>query len=189
MGNDWRQRNGTLGAAMRLHALRQAPPETTKQPKTPKQQKNNPKTKGTIPNLDNTTPAYHAAASPPPLGTIRGKLGEPRGACGGTHAIPNPTPPTLVITCETTKKTSTNTVRPSRASHGKTKAGRGKAWATELNAGTCMNPPSTHNTTCTTASQYISSTGSQHPIPRAWGAIEPGGMTHPGASKRAAPQP
>jgi hypothetical protein len=127
-GNDWRQRNETLGAAMRLQALRHALLETTRQPKeTPMQQNHNKKTKRTIPNPYNTTPPRHAAASPLPTGTVRGKLGMLRKACG--------------ITCETTNKNSTNTGRSSRAFHEKTKTERGKTWATKLDAGTCLNPP------------------------------------------------
>ena len=169
---------------MRLHALRQAPPEITIHPKSPRPQKTNQKTKRTSPNSDNALHVcYITVISPHPC-TVRRKLEEPWGAHGGTHACLIPTSPTLGITREIPKKSSTNTRRPCWNSHDKKKTGRGKAWAAEPNARICLNPPDTHNTTCTAASQSISPTCPQHPIPRVWGATEPRGRSHAGARKK-----
>jgi hypothetical protein len=113
-GDDLRQQKGTLGAAMRLQSLRQAPPEITKQPKTPKQLKNNQKSTQTNPRHSNTMPTCYGAADSPHKGAVRGKLERPRGAHGNPQTCLTPTPPIPDTTNETTKQPLTDTWRPNR---------------------------------------------------------------------------
>jgi len=104
--------NGTLGAAMRLKALSQAPPEITRH-MTTKQPKRYQYPKIYNPETPNHPHIRNSGLAPSTTGNIRGKRGGVRRA--------------------------------------------------QLCAGTCMNPPSIHNTTYTTVPQYPSSIGSQHP--------------------------
>jgi hypothetical protein len=59
----------------------------------------------------------------------------------------------------------------------------------QLYDGTCLNPPSIHNTTLTTAPQDPSFTGSRHTMPRVCGATKPGDGTRHGTRKRTTPLP
>jgi hypothetical protein len=79
-GDDWRQKKGTLGAAMRLKALSHAPPVITRQPKNPRQHKIKRKAKQTNPHPNNTMPTCYVTVNSPHSGAVRGKLEGPRGA-------------------------------------------------------------------------------------------------------------
>ena len=91
-GNDWRMQNGTLGAAMRLKALSQAPSEITRHPNTPRQLKYK-KTELNIFDHHNHPHTRDSEVVSPPIGCVRGKLGEPGGrtaTCGSAWTSPLP---------------------------------------------------------------------------------------------------
>ena len=81
-GNVWRLQNGTLGAAMRLKALSQAPPEIIRHPNTSGQSKYKRKPEHNILDHHNQPHTRGNEVVSSPTCCVRGQLGEPGGRTG-----------------------------------------------------------------------------------------------------------
>ena len=91
-------RNGTLGAAMRLKALIQAPQEITRHPNSTKQSGNKPKLESSNPDPYNHPLIRKYVAAFPPAGDVRGRRGTRRAliCMNANTASPNTTHKTCI---------------------------------------------------------------------------------------------